>query len=747
MTTVDSAKPSPFASALLFSYIANYIYEGDAPLAERRAQALAIDQSQLQELLGDTDLRELLDAAALDEVEAQLQALDPEYQARHADGVHDLLLQLGDLTASRSWRARCVTPEVAASVDELVHTRRVLRVRIAGEPRFIAVEYAARYRDAFGVPLPPGLPEVWLENVGRPAAVDRAALCAHARAVHHGRAGGALCAGLVAAVEPAAARLAWRRQVAGRRVPSRRDASASGAIPRCCARSGARRWRGLRREIEPVEAACARAVAHALARRDRPAPRDGRAAGCDRDPARRSRCPPRSWSARFCPRGSRTTRSSDLDTLMAAGEVVWVGVERIGERDGRVALYLSENLPQLLPPRTADMTALVRARAPHLAALGAQRRIVLRRAAQRRWRRLRRRDARRSVGAGLGRTGHQRHACIRCARSCGRPTIAVRVRPPPMARRARPISCAASAPAPGRAAPAKAAGRWCSSRAVVTSPTEWIANTAQQLLVRYGVVRREAAAAENIAGGYSAIYPALRTMEESGWIRRGMFVAGMGAAQFAMNSAVEMLRSLRNDPEAAEAVHLAATDPANPYGALLPWPRLESEEPGYAARHGARQRRQRGDGERRIGRISCAGAIRRCASFLPENEPDRSRFARALASKLAEVALQRQTRRGGLLIGEINGEPAREHFLARFLLDAGFVDTALGFQMRRVSPTTLPVAAEPPDAELELDEETHGDRLSARRRYHLSRRAHPEPCSRRPAGHPLSNGLAAALPD
>src|SRR6185312_5383451 len=130
--------------------------------------------------------------------------------------------------------------------------------------------------------------------------------------------------------------------------------------------------------------------------------------------------------------------------------------------------------------------------------------------------------------------------------------------------------------------------RWSlvSSRAVVASPTEWVASMAQQLLVRYGVVSREAAAAENIAGGYSAVYPALRTMEESGWVRRGMFVAGMGAAQFATPSAVDMLRSLRRPDERGEAVHLAASDPANPYGSLLPWSEGSTEH-GMARAAGA----------------------------------------------------------------------------------------------------------------------------------------------------------------
>src|SRR5436190_14484487 len=163
VTAVDSPKPSPFASALLFSYIANYIYDGDAPLAERRAQALAIDQSQLEEILGSNDLRELLDRGALAEVEQQLQALDPDYQARHTDAIHDLLLRLGDLSL-----AEIQARSTGGDIEQLTKARRALRVRIAGEARFIPVEYAARYRDAIGVPLPPGIAGAFLEPVDRP---------------------------------------------------------------------------------------------------------------------------------------------------------------------------------------------------------------------------------------------------------------------------------------------------------------------------------------------------------------------------------------------------------------------------------------------------------------------------------------------------------------------------------------------------------------------------------------------------
>ena len=163
----DSKTPSPFAASLLFSYVANYIYDGDAPLAERRAQALSIDQEQLRELLGDADLRELLDADAIAEVEEQLQALTDNQKARGADGIHDLLLRLGDLNRAELLR-RLAAPDVAIHTERLLRAKRLLEVKIAGEKRLIAVEDAARYRDALGIPLPPGLPKALLEPVAQP---------------------------------------------------------------------------------------------------------------------------------------------------------------------------------------------------------------------------------------------------------------------------------------------------------------------------------------------------------------------------------------------------------------------------------------------------------------------------------------------------------------------------------------------------------------------------------------------------
>ena len=698
VTTVDSAKPSPFASALLFSYIANYIYEGDAPLAERRAQALAIDQAQLQELLGESDLRELLDGAALDEVEAQLQALDPEYQARHADGVHDLLLRIGDLSESEL-AARCVSPDVAASVEELVRVRRAVRARLAGETRFIAVEDAARYRDAFGAPLPPGLPEVWLEKSADP-------MLSIAR--RYARTHGPFTTAELArrfAIDPARFEPLLRtlhgegKLLEGEFRPTGMHLEwCDPEVLRVVRRKTLAR---LRREIEPVEE---RVLGRLLARwQGVTVPRRGMEALLDAVGILQGVALPASELEReILPARVANYSPADLDTLMAAGEVVWAGVERIGERDGRVALYLAENLPHLLPQRETNLTLSDRARLilSTLERSGASFFADLHKAAgdgfagdtlDALWE---------LVWAGLvtNDTVHPLRAFLRPADDRKRATAADgQPGSPDFLRRFRARTGAGGA----------GQGRWSlvSSRVVGTSTTEWVASTAQQLLVRYGVVSRETAAAENIPGGYSAVYPALRTMEESGWIRRGMFVAGMGAAQFAMNSAVEMLRSLRTHPDQPEAVHVAATDPANPYGALLPWPRLEDENAetphGMARVSGASVVLVNGTLAAFLRRRNPALRV-----FLPAEEPDRSRFARALAKKLAEVAVKRQSRKSGLLIGEINGHPAREHFLAGYLLDAGFVDSALGFQMRRATATALSAPIETEDAEEEHEEGT-----------------------------------------
>jgi ATP-dependent Lhr-like helicase len=688
VTAIDSAKPSPFASTLLFSYIANYIYDGDAPLAERRAQALAIDQSQLEEILGTSDLRELLDRGALEEVEQQLQALDPDYYARHPDALHDLLLRLGDLTAEEI-AARCTDPD---AIQRLVTARRALVVRIAGQPRYIPVEYAGRYRDALGVPLPPGIAEAFLERVERPLAeLIRRYARTHGPfttpevSIRYG-VPPANVEAVLKALHGAGKLLEGEFRPDG----SHREWCDPDILQQVRRKTLAR----LRREVEPAEQ---RTFARLLCRwQGATVPRRGSPALLDAIEILQGAAIPASELEReILPARVSDYRLGDIDALMASGEVVWVGRERIGDRDGRVALYLADSLGKLLPPETETelseravriLEALERQGACFFAAL--------------------------HQAAGAGYPGDTQDALWelvwagRVTNDTFQPLRSLvhvseeranrrdlREGPPGSPEFLRRLRGRAEHGGVGQ-------GRWSLVRqraGELVTPTEWSANMAQQLLARNAIVMRETALAENVPGGYPSIYPALRTMEESGWIRRGMFVAGLGAAQFAMTSAVDMLRTLRTDPERAEVVHIAASDPANPYGTALPWPREESGEAHAMSRS---------SGASVIlvnGRLAAFLRRRNPAIrvFLPENEPERSQMSRELAKKLAEVAIRRQGRRTGLLVGEIEGVAAGTHFLARFLEDAGFVATAVGFQMRRVAPVV-----EMPESDSEDGEES-----------------------------------------
>jgi ATP-dependent Lhr-like helicase len=696
VTHVESRKPSPFASSLLFSYIANYIYEGDAPLAERRAQALSIDQSQLQELLGDTDFRELLDPAALDEVEAQLQLLDPEYRARHADALHDMLLRLGDLAADEV-EARSASSESTHWLQQLHDSRRVVRVRIAGKHRFIAVEDAARYRDALGTPLPPGLPEMLLASSTHPLLeiVRR-----YART--HGPFTVAELSsryGISAAqLEPPLRELHCTGKVLEgefRPLGSHREWCDSEVLRLVRRKTLAR----LRREVEPVEQ---QVFVRFLTRwQGVVTPRRGMDALLDViENLQGATLLASDLEREILPTRIAEFRPADLDMLIAAGEVVWVGVERIGERDARIALYLADAFSLLhpaldVPTRLATLSERTRSIYELLQREGALFAAAIHTNSgggfpgdtndalwELAWAGLITNDTYHSVRGFLGRNESNRN----------RGDADARPGSPEFLRRFRSRSKTG----------ATSQGRWSTVesrlRSQAPSPTEWSANLAQQMLVRYGIVMRETAAAESLPGGYSTIYPALKVMEESGWVRRGMFVTGLGASQFAMASAVDLLRSLRVTAETPDAVHLAAADPANPYGAVLPWPRVDGNEP-----HG--MSRSSGASVCIVNGLLAAFLRRRNPSirvFLPDDEPERSTVASALARLLATVAIRRQTARIGLLIGEINGAPAREHPLARFLQEAGFVETAFGFQMRRLAP---PAPASEPETDGDDDEE------------------------------------------
>jgi ATP-dependent helicase Lhr and Lhr-like helicase len=697
LTRVESDKPSPFAGALLFSYIANYIYEGDAPLAERRAQALSIDQSQLEELLGDTDLRELLDGAALDEVEARLQALEPDYHARHADGLHDLLLKLGDLSDAEI-AARSASPEVAASITELVNARRAVRVRIAGEARIIPAEYAGRYRDALGTPLPPGLAEAFLQ-----APTDPLTEIIRRYARTHGPFTTADIATRYQLQTPVVETVLNKLNSQGKLLEG--EFRPNGHHREWCDPEVLRQIRRkslarLRREIEPVEQSTF--VRFSTRWQGVTVPRRGLDALLDTIEALQGAALLVSdLEAEILPARVADYQPGNLDTLMAAGEVTWVGVEQIGDRNGRIALYLTEALPLLRLPDASALAGAVTGQVvpeqtPHSERAEKIAEFLARQGASFFS------EIHNACGGGFpGDTVDALWQLVWSGRITNDTFYPLRklVRPDDRKRKhetfddERPGSPGYLRRLRSRTTTGQAHGRWSligQRITVALTPTQWSANISQQILQRHGIVMRETAIAENIPGGYNTIYPTLKTMEDSGWVRRGMFVAGLGAAQFAMPAAVDMLRSLRIDPATPEVLNLAATDPANPYGTLIPWPKIESEPDEPLTHHS--MARTAGASVVLINGQLAAFLRRRNPAlrvFLPESEPERGLFARELAKKLAELAIRRLNLRQGLLIGEINNAPAREHFLAPFLEDARFVNTVLGYQMRRTKPLVV----------------------------------------------------------
>jgi ATP-dependent helicase Lhr and Lhr-like helicase len=690
--TVDSRTPSPFASALLFSYVANYIYDGDAPLAERRAQALSIDQDQLRELMGDADLRELLDINAIEETEEQLQCVADTYRARNMDGVHDLLLRLGDLSRTEL-RLRCVTDEVADTVGKLMRARRVLEVQIAREKRLIAVEDAARYRDALGVPLPPGLPSAFLQEVPN-ASVDLLRRFARTHGPFTTYQAAARFDLPGESVETVLQRLVQSGKVVegGFRPGGIHREWCDNEVLRAIRRRSLAR---LRKEVEPVEQ---KTLARLFTRwQGVVQPRRGLDALLDViENLQGAPLPASILETEILPARLVGYKPADLDTLIAAGEVVWVGLDPIGERDGRIGLYLAEKVSALWPIAPSQPVERVARDEEGIvipaseAEIGKEMKIVdyLKVHGASFFQ-----DLHDGVGGGYpGETldalwslvwkGLLTNDGMPALRAyCERPTASSSRKP---ARRVNQQVVFRSR----RTTPPTAQGRWALNGAAFAkerSATEWSHAMAQQLLTRYGVVFRETAHAENLQGGFSAIYDVMKALEESGRIRRGYFAADLGATQFAMPAAVDLLRSLRvqQDPDRLEMLQLAATDPANPYGALMRWPASPDAGSSLTRSVGARV-------------ILCDGALvaylRRgnpnLQMFLPEEEPQRSHVGRSLAEFLVGRAQDEENAhgRGGMLIASVNGVVVAEHWMAGFLLDAGFAAGAMGFNVRRNLP-------------------------------------------------------------
>jgi ATP-dependent Lhr-like helicase len=716
VATVDSDTPSPFAASLLFSYVASFLYEGDAPLAERRAQALAVDQAQLRELLGDAELRELLDAESMEAIERQLQRLDPQYRAKSGDAVHDMLLAIGDLTEDELL-ARVLNVEAANSIQALAASRRILTVRIAGEARFIAVEDAARYRDGLGVPLPLGVPDSLLQPVGDPLgdlarryARTHAPFTAADFAERYGLA-------LPAAEAVLIGLTAEGRLVEGEFRPggTRREWTDAAVLRMLRRRSLAK----LRHEIEPVdEPVLGRFVTKWQGIVNR---RHGADALLDAiEQLQGAPLPASILETEILPARIEGYDPADLDAVTGAGEVVWVGVEPLGDRDGRITLYLADHLPRLLPPDPVRLKAdgtdrrdvrLKPDATPENDLDGRESAIV---------KYLRERGAsffgplHEAVGGGYpAETVEALWNLVWKGLITNDTFHALRAFTRTRAPRRKARRQEAGAFRSRRLAPPSAEGRWSLVGIEKTrkgDTTKWVAALTQQLLARHGVVTREVVTAEAIPGGFATVYPVLKAMEENGRLRRGYFVAGLGATQFALPGALDLLRSLRqpgiaDENDAPEVAVLAATDPANPYGAILKWPASAAPEASAATARQARTSaasdasaatagQARASAARRPTRSAGATVIlvdgalaaylargdRQLTTCLPEAEPQRSRFGRAIARALIDRARTSRDTPRGMLIEEIDGHPPSVHPLAAYLAQAGFISGAMGLQ-------------------------------------------------------------------
>ncbi|MBD8869836.1 ATP-dependent helicase [Nocardioides sp. MJB4] len=575
---VTTQTPSPFARSLLFGYVAQFVYEGDSPIAERRAAALQLDQGLLAELLGRAELRELLDPDVLAEVEAELQRVAPDRRARDAEGLADLLRLLGPLSRQEVVERSVEGADVDHWLSALTGSRRVVEVRMAGVERWAGVEDVARLRDGLGVPVPPGTPDVFADPVEDPLG-DLVARFART----HGPFTTAEVAQRLG-LGPAVARQALQR-LAGQGRVLEGEFRPAGAGAEWCDAEVLRRLRRrslarLRKEVEPVDPEVLgrflppwqHLVTGDTGRRSTLRGLDGvvtavdQLAGC---PVPASALEPLVLAARVA-----DYAPAMLDELMATGEITWAGHAALPGSDGWVSLHLADRAPLTLPP-PAELD-LGEQHAALLAALEPGGAWFFRQLADSVAASVGTADDR-ATSAALwdlvwsGRVTNDTLAPLRALARSGSGSHRTR-RPPARARGVR--ARGAGRGLPSRGGPPEASGRWSLVPAVDPDPTRRAHAVAEGLLDRHGVVTRGAVQSERVPGGFAAVYRVLSAFEEQGRCRRGYFVAGLGAAQFGTAGAVDRLRTFTEAPPGAKpsAVTLAATDPANPFGAALPWP-------------------------------------------------------------------------------------------------------------------------------------------------------------------------------
>jgi ATP-dependent Lhr-like helicase len=651
---VDTARSSPFAQSLLFRWVSVYMYEADAPMAERRAAALSLDRELLRELLGAEDLRELIDPVALAELELELQHLAEGRRARNADDVHDLLRRLGHLGTEEVSARSSADP--SGWLDDLERDGRAIRMRVAGQDAFVAVEDAGRYRDALGASLPLGVPGVFIEATPAPL---EGLVARFART--HGPFVTADVAARFGIGEDRVAGAVDSLEGQGRVV--RGDFRPAGLEREWCDADVLRSIRrrslaALRKEVEPVEApALGRFVPEWQAASS---PRNGPTALIEAIAQLQGASIPASIvESEVLRLRVRGYRPADLDALCASGDVVWMGAGGIGADDGRIALGFRETLRLVAPPLSEILPAgpvhdairdQLRERGacfwPELLATAGvpDERIVLAALWDLVW---------------AGEVTNDTIAPMR-AFLIRRPTKTAR---------------SGAKPRPGalrRAGPPSATGRWSLVRTPLEPeppPTEAAHARATQLLERHGVLTREAVLAEGAPGGFAGVYAVLRALEESGKVRRGYFVDGLGAAQFALPGAVERIRDLREASREASVLALSAADPAQPYGAALQWP--PGTGPG-----GGRPSRTAGayvvlsDGEPAV---FLERGARTLLTFAAGRDGG---WIDALASMVKDGRLRR------IELSKIDGEPVGGSAFAEDLRAAGFVDGYRGLVLR-----------------------------------------------------------------
>lgn len=672
LVAADTQKASPFAQSLLFGWIAVYMYEGDAPVAERRAAALALDRDLLRELLGAEELRELLDPGVLAQLELELQRLVEGRTARDADELHDVLRELGPQTLAEL-DARSANPKpgesdgnsdggaVAGWVASLIKERRAIEVAIAGEQRIAAAEDAARLRDALGAAIPLGLPGAFTESVDRPL---------EDLAIRHARTHGPFLASQLAARLGLSTDRVFdeldRLEQAGRLV--RGEFRPDGVDREWCDPEVLRRLRrrslaALRKEVEPVESD---ALARFLPRwQGVGTPRRGIDGLAEVIGVLQGAAIPASvLESDVLPARMAEYRAADLDALCTSGELIWVGGGSIGQTDGRIQLLFRDQARLLAIERDdapdGDVHEALRA---HLESRGASF-----------WPEL----VAACSAAGVDYDDITVLVALWDLVWAGEVTNDS-LAPVRSYLKGLPKKVAASKrgrPRPGRVralGPPAAAGRWSLVAPLLLpapSATEAAHAKALQLLERYGVLTREAALGEGAQGGFAGVYPVLKALEDQGKLRRGYFVSGLGAAQFALPGAVDRLRKQRIDHERAgdpvDGLVLAATDPAQPFGAALPWPE-NAGRPARAA--GAYVVIINGELAAYLERGG-----RSVITF--DGAPQLRRWPEALASMIEQDRLRK------VEIAKANGENVGDTSVASQLVDAGFIRSYKGYVYR-----------------------------------------------------------------